>query len=503
MKLFFLKDHSLYKIFKTLEKIPNGKTIHIYIDPEHAFFDNEWWGKQIQELLVQKNLHAFFVTKTEKARKFFEKIWLQVIHQEQYKILKALHLAYLFFFNIKRFHLQVYTKKNYIFYIVFWFEVAFVLIILYFLYSLILPRTIIQINPSNQTEDIIYNFRYYAATKLDYPQNTRNLSIPFQTGFIDYKYTMSISVDNIKHIQNPSQWDIKIVNTTNQSFPLLKGTRFETNDGLVFKSKNWFNIPAKWEVFVKIVANDQDNQGILIGARGNITKWTKLYIKNLKESYFLKNIYAVATEQFSWGTLISEWVVSPKDISVLSGKLITTLQQQKMNIIDKNFTLAGKIFLRFDNMVSVSIQSVSIENQPKQKVPYLKWAVVARLSFAYINEADLFSQIEKYIAQRPTDKVKLINIDKSSLVFYSTIKQDTLGAYIIPTKVSIIQGYDFQKDINGIVDTIKTNIVGKDKEKAKEFLFGYPEISSAKIIIRPPRYSTITRLKSRISIEVK
>ena len=74
MKLFFLKDHSLYKIFKTLEKIPNGKTIHIYIDPEHAFFDNEWWGKQIQELLVQKNLHAFFVTKTEKARKFFERI---------------------------------------------------------------------------------------------------------------------------------------------------------------------------------------------------------------------------------------------------------------------------------------------------------------------------------------------------------------------------------------------------------------------------------------------
>jgi hypothetical protein len=74
MKLFFLKDHSLYKIFKTLEKIPNNKTIQIYIDPEHAFFDNERWGRQIQELLQKKNLNAFFVTKTEKAKYFFEKL---------------------------------------------------------------------------------------------------------------------------------------------------------------------------------------------------------------------------------------------------------------------------------------------------------------------------------------------------------------------------------------------------------------------------------------------
>jgi hypothetical protein len=119
MKLFFLKDHSLYKIFKTLEKLPNGKTVHISIDPEHAFFDNEWRGKQIQELLQQRNIHAFFITKTEHSRKFFEKIGLPVIHQEKHKLLKLLHLVYLFFFNIKQFHLQAYTKKNYMFYMIF------------------------------------------------------------------------------------------------------------------------------------------------------------------------------------------------------------------------------------------------------------------------------------------------------------------------------------------------------------------------------------------------
>ncbi|MEI7558254.1 MAG: hypothetical protein WCJ45_05615 [bacterium] len=74
MKLFFLKEHSLYKIFKTLERVPNGRTIYIHIDPEHSFFDNERWGKEIKELLQKKNLNAFFVTKTEKSKYFFSSI---------------------------------------------------------------------------------------------------------------------------------------------------------------------------------------------------------------------------------------------------------------------------------------------------------------------------------------------------------------------------------------------------------------------------------------------
>jgi hypothetical protein len=74
MKIFFLKDHSLYKIFKTLEKIPNKKNVQIYIDPEHTFFENERRGKQIQETLNKKKIEAFFITKNEKNKRFFEKL---------------------------------------------------------------------------------------------------------------------------------------------------------------------------------------------------------------------------------------------------------------------------------------------------------------------------------------------------------------------------------------------------------------------------------------------
>jgi len=205
MKLFFLKEHSLYKIFKTIEKVQDGRSISIYIDPEHSFFDNEWRGNQIKELLVKKQLNCFFVTKTEKARYFFASLGLPVLHQEKHRIVQFLRVIYDFFFNIKKFHLQAYAKKNYIFYVVFSFEILFVLLICYLLYSLILPSAQIRISPSNQVENVIYNFRYYPSEDIDYPTYSRYLSLPFFGQYVDYKYDLNINVANIKYIQNPSQ----------------------------------------------------------------------------------------------------------------------------------------------------------------------------------------------------------------------------------------------------------------------------------------------------------
>lgn len=45
MKFYFAKTESLYKIFKTLERIPPQKAAEIFIDPEHSFFWKSAMGK--------------------------------------------------------------------------------------------------------------------------------------------------------------------------------------------------------------------------------------------------------------------------------------------------------------------------------------------------------------------------------------------------------------------------------------------------------------------------
>ncbi len=507
MKLFFLKEHSLYKIFKTLERVPNGRTIYIHIDPEHSFFDNERWGKEIKELLQKKNLNAFFVTKTEKSKYFFSSIWLQVLHQEKHKIVKYLRLIFDFFFNIKKFHLQVYTKKNYIFYAVFGFEVIFVVLILMLLYSLILPSTRVNIIPTTQIENVIYNFRYFPFSDTEFATDSRYLNIPYYTWYIDYKYDMTISTANIKYIQQPSQGTIELINKMPKDYSFIKDTRFVTDDGRQFIAVKDFRIlqwteSNPWKTLVFLKAMEQDLQWTLMWSRWNITKSTKLYIKNMTNSYYAQNIYGQVIDDFSWGNLQSQWAVSLKDIQILSGKLVDTLYKQKRNIVLANFKTPDTMILNFDSMISTQINDVHINNYPGEKTPLLKWSIIARFNFTYIKKSDLFAAVDAYVKQRLYDKMKVFVLDPSSIVFFKGMKQETWHIFIIPTKVDIKQYYDFTKDINNIVSDMKERIVWMTEEKAREVIFSYPEISSFTITIRPPRYTTVSKLKSRITIWV-
>jgi hypothetical protein len=92
-------------------------------------------------------------------------------------------------------------------------------------------------------------------------------------------------------------------------------------------------------------------------------------------------------------------------------------------------------------------------------------------------------------------------VDENSLAFFKNLKTET-GVLVIPTKVSVFQSYDFTRDINGILSDIKARIAGLTTDKAKDIVVSYPEIAGVKITIRPPWYTTISKLKSRIKIYV-
>ncbi len=125
MKFFFLKTDSLYKIFKTLEKIPAQKAVQIFIDPEHPFFEHQRWGSQIQELIQTRNLNVTFLAEKESNRRYYQQLGLQVYFEEEKPIIKILKTISLFLFDIKRFHLHAFNatphKQKYLVYLVFFY----------------------------------------------------------------------------------------------------------------------------------------------------------------------------------------------------------------------------------------------------------------------------------------------------------------------------------------------------------------------------------------------
>ena len=222
----------------------------------------------------------------------------------------------------------------------------------------------------------------------------------------------------------------------------------------------------------------------------------------MKSSYYAQNIYGQVIEDFTGWNLQSEWVVSVKDIDILSWKLVNALYKQKNNIVFSNFKSPDDMVLNFDSLISTQVKDIQIKNVPGEKTPLLKWSIVARFGFSYIKRADLLAVVDRYVKQRLYDKMKNFEVDNSSIVFFKDMKNESWNVFVIPTKVEIKQSYDFSKDINGILPDMKDRIVWLSEEKAREAIFSYPEISSFTITIRPPRYTTVSKLKSRINVSV-
>lgn len=74
MKLHFDKKDSIYKIFKTINKVPSYRSVTISIDPHHAFFHNQRRGKQVMELIEQHHLQAIFLATTTQAHDYLTSI---------------------------------------------------------------------------------------------------------------------------------------------------------------------------------------------------------------------------------------------------------------------------------------------------------------------------------------------------------------------------------------------------------------------------------------------
>jgi hypothetical protein len=152
-------------------------------------------------------------------------------------------------------------------------------------------------------------------------------------------------------------------------------------------------------------------------------------------------------------------------------------------------------------LISTDVQNIVIADKPGQKTAMVKGYIVARLGCMFVKVDDIIQAIRRYLEQRPSEKVKLVNIDKNSIVFFNEIKEEENDVFIIPTQANVVQGYDFTKDINGVIDSIKNRILGIETSAAKDIILSYPEIASVNIRVTPPRYNTIPRLKSRILIK--
>ena len=159
------------------------------------------------------------------------------------------------------------------------------------------------------------------------------------------------------------------------------------------------------------------------------------------------------------------------------------------------------ILLTFPDTINYKIKSIDIPYDVWEKKSLINWTITVEIQFIYITWSDLVAAFSEYITQRPSEKSKFISLDQNSLVFYDDDgSRDDKWVFVVPTRIQVVQWYDFSNDINWILDEIKDHVVWAEVEDARSYILQYPEISSVKLKVSPRRYSTIPKLKSRIKI---
>ncbi len=506
MKLFFLKDDSLYRIFKTLQKISTTKQVEVYIEKQSPFFDHPRRGKQIKELIEKSNLDVVFATKSEKSKLYFEEVWLKVLFLKKRKVTKILHMIYLFFFNIKKFHLYAYTKKNYTFYVIFFFEVCVVLFILYLLYGLVIPSTTVNIVPAYQVEDIVYNFRYYPYNQQQSVAYVNQLTIPYYTWSLKVWHTMNLWLKDFLYSYKPAEGVIRIVNTTQEMIPLLKWSQLVTNDWLVYTTDTYSEIPPKswesaWYVSVGVTAQDVDVQNRNIWERWNIKKWSRLFIRKLKQSYYAKDIYAEVLYDFTWWETLQKQQISSWNINDLYQKIDQYLEKNKTSLIKKELQDQSVFLLPF--IPSQSQKQNDFIYDIWQGESIISWSLTKEFVYAYIRYQDIEAGFNQYLAARSSDSQNILDMREESLVFLTEWTNAVDGIYVVPTQMSFVKWYNFSKDPNRLFSEIQQKIVWLNQEDALQIMLAYPQIATVEIVIKPPRYTTVSRLKSRIYFKIQ
>lgn len=216
--------------------------------------------------------------------------------------------------------MAMYTKRNYAFYLVFIFEVSIISGIVYLLYGLVIPSTSLAIHPAYEIEEVVYNFRFFNHENTTFQKYTQQLSVPYYTGSMNIKHTITLAINDILYLQNPSKGTVIIVNKSDAPISLVEKTQLVTDDGRIFLTTQPVYVAAASKesagfTYVDVVASDIDMNKEIIGERGNITKGTRLYVRKLKQSLYKKSVYADAVYDFAGGKTIIKNDISTGDIA--------------------------------------------------------------------------------------------------------------------------------------------------------------------------------------------
>ncbi len=321
-----------------------------------------------------------------------------------------------------------------------------------------------------------------------------------------------------------AEGEITIYNISDREFPLVPFTRFQTENGIIVRSKRFINLPPGSPeepsvMTVEVVADALDINKIPAGERGNLPTQTKLFLPALRAET-QQEVYAEVSRELEGGVTSNDRIVTDNDlvsaeqqaIAQLNNSLEAQLQEyvQKYN---QDYNLDLKLF-NFPETFQISNVETSLDpDLLGQKMPSFNITARANVS-AYAYDHEEFTNIlvnQLRNVKSPDKQLSVINTEDIQTRILDTLNQEDIqnkleeGFIEVTATISGVEKYIVDPNTpagQNLYDKITQNIVNLRVSEARRYIQGLPEVDKAQISVWPFWAPTLPSNPDNIKIKL-
>lgn len=363
-----------------------------------------------------------------------------------------------------------------VFYTLLLFVIAFIL-----LFTFVFSSAQIDVKPKIQ--NLAFNANFIADSSRAMPYNVSKFEV---TKSKSLKYTGE------KEVKEKAHGKITIYNNYNSSTQrLIKNTRFESPDGLIYRIQKSVNVPGMkgdnpGKVEVEVYA-DAYGESYNIG----LTNFT---IPGFKGTDRFNGFYAKSKTDMAGGFVGVRGTVSSEDIQKAENELDLEVKDQLLIELDKgnlsDVVYQDALFVKYDDLVTT---------YGDESVVLSKRGVLNVVSF---DRAKLSRYIADIVLNEDSDTLSGIDIDNIDKLVFDIKNKNNLD---IENINSFIFGLKGEAKFVYFVNTnqLKADLAGKGKESFDSILKNYKNVDTAVYTIKPFWVSKFPSNIEKINITVE
>lgn len=306
--------------------------------------------------------------------------------------------------------------------------------------------------------------------------------------------------------------DLEITNTAPEPYSFKKGTRFQNQAGMVFRTLAEITVPAGGKAEMRARADAVDAYDQIIGQRGNVpagVTWTIPGLPAAERSL----VSAVNPKAASGGTTAYRTVLTAEDVEIARKRLEQELLANAKRLVDEEIDLRnaedperGMRLLRYSELTKLTYTGFVI---PTQFIGQEVSSVPVEGGIAYVATAydakSILGFLHNELVSHVREGKRLLaeQLDDASLVVHVIDYEDDLSSIKLTVDLSATEEYvldPLTPDGALFAKRVRDQIAGLTIDEALRIVRNMPEVETASVSMWPPWSRRLPQIPAHISI---